>query len=149
MSGTPATRSDVLAYRGRWVKDPEVQRRHRLLRALHELLDSPIYEVIATMSKSGEKTVKIAPASVITDEAREFAKAHKQDLHEAVLDLERERIRREDLERRETKLQRQWDALADPELAEDDAKFDKFVETLKQYEMAWDAPISESLEGAA
>lgn len=138
MSAAVAVPVDVITYRGRWADDPDVQRRHRLLRALHELLDSPVYQVTATTNTSGERSINIAPSAVITNEAREFAREHKHELHEAVLDLERERVRREELAAREQKLHRQFDALEDRSLSEYETKFSKFEDTLRQYEITWD-----------
>lgn len=145
MSATIATKSDVVKYRARWTQDGEVQRRHRLLRALHELLDSPAYTLAATVSADGQRTIRIAPPDVITDEARTFAREHKADLHEAVLDLHRQQR----IDRLEEKLSGQFDAFADPEVLADDAKFAVYQRTLSEYRAECDGDQPQQASEAA
>ncbi len=63
------TPSDIRTY------GPDERRRHRLRRALHELMADPGYHITA----NGDRLL-IGPAEMVTPEAEEFIRRWKPDL---------------------------------------------------------------------
>lgn len=58
----------------------EAQRNHRLRRALHELIPDPSYRVEVGERPDGTAGIRIVPAEIVTDEAREFLAAYREEL---------------------------------------------------------------------
>lgn len=58
---------------------PEQQRNHRLRRALHELLVSPVYTLEVGTKPDGTPGVRIKSDYQVTEEASEFLKRYREE----------------------------------------------------------------------
>lgn len=67
----------------------ECQRRHRLRRALHELLPDPRYRIVLGARPDGSIGIRIDPAEMVTNDALAFLREYREELitHETWLEL--------------------------------------------------------------